>query len=137
MLAGFALILGNSSNRRLSVDLISRHQLQNAPESRAQGRHGGPGPCFLCYFPSKTPSRNQISYQLSATRQIKFCAGVINLPQQHPATVAAHTAMFDHDSNTPIFPSAAARTAYCANEPWSIREDQVPQRIVDAFNHWH
>src|SRR5919109_3068178 len=32
----------------------------------------------------------------SRTRQIKFGTGVINLPQLHPATVAAHCAMFDH-----------------------------------------
>ena len=44
LLAGFGLILGNSSNRRLTVDLISRHQLQHAPEIMVQGRHGGPGP---------------------------------------------------------------------------------------------
>lgn len=30
------------------------------------------------------------------TRQIRFGTGVINLPQLHPATVAAHAAMFDH-----------------------------------------
>jgi alkanesulfonate monooxygenase SsuD/methylene tetrahydromethanopterin reductase-like flavin-dependent oxidoreductase (luciferase family) len=30
------------------------------------------------------------------TRHIRFGTGVINLPQIHPATVAAHTAMFDH-----------------------------------------
>ncbi len=29
------------------------------------------------------------------TRHIKFCAGVLNLPQQHPVAVAAHAAMFD------------------------------------------
>src|SRR5437667_127365 len=32
----------------------------------------------------------------SRTRQITFGTGVINLPQLHPATVAAHAAMFDH-----------------------------------------
>src|SRR6202008_4515287 len=32
----------------------------------------------------------------SRTQQIKFAPGVINLPQLHPATVAAHAAMFDH-----------------------------------------
>ena len=32
----------------------------------------------------------------SRTKQIKFGTGVINLPQLHPATVAAHCAMFDH-----------------------------------------
>jgi alkanesulfonate monooxygenase SsuD/methylene tetrahydromethanopterin reductase-like flavin-dependent oxidoreductase (luciferase family) len=32
----------------------------------------------------------------SRTKQIKFGTGVINLPQLHPATVAAHAAMFDH-----------------------------------------
>ena len=32
----------------------------------------------------------------SRTTQIKFGTGVINLPQLHPATVAAHAAMFDH-----------------------------------------
>ncbi len=30
------------------------------------------------------------------TRQIRLATGVINLPQIHPATVAAHAAMFDH-----------------------------------------
>ena len=30
------------------------------------------------------------------TRQIRLGTGVINLPQLHPATVAAHAAMFDH-----------------------------------------
>jgi alkanesulfonate monooxygenase SsuD/methylene tetrahydromethanopterin reductase-like flavin-dependent oxidoreductase (luciferase family) len=30
------------------------------------------------------------------TRSIRFGTGVINLPQIHPATVAAHAAMFDH-----------------------------------------
>ena len=30
------------------------------------------------------------------TTQIRFGTGVINLPQLHPATVAAHAAMFDH-----------------------------------------
>ena len=32
---------------------------------------------------------------IERTRQIKFGTGVINLPQQHPAIVAAHAAMFD------------------------------------------
>jgi alkanesulfonate monooxygenase SsuD/methylene tetrahydromethanopterin reductase-like flavin-dependent oxidoreductase (luciferase family) len=32
----------------------------------------------------------------SRTKQITFGTGVINLPQLHPATVAAHAAMFDH-----------------------------------------
>src|SRR5438552_2633343 len=32
----------------------------------------------------------------SRTKQITFGTGVINLPQIHPATVAAHAAMFDH-----------------------------------------
>ena len=32
----------------------------------------------------------------SRTRQITFGTGVINLPQLHPGTVAAHCAMFDH-----------------------------------------
>src|SRR5215213_2918475 len=32
----------------------------------------------------------------SRTKQITFATGVINLPQLHPATVAAHAAMFDH-----------------------------------------
>jgi alkanesulfonate monooxygenase SsuD/methylene tetrahydromethanopterin reductase-like flavin-dependent oxidoreductase (luciferase family) len=30
------------------------------------------------------------------TRQIRLATGVINMPQIHPATVAAHAAMFDH-----------------------------------------
>src|SRR6267378_1952363 len=30
------------------------------------------------------------------TTQIRFGTGVLNLPQIHPATVAAHAAMFDH-----------------------------------------
>jgi alkanesulfonate monooxygenase SsuD/methylene tetrahydromethanopterin reductase-like flavin-dependent oxidoreductase (luciferase family) len=30
------------------------------------------------------------------TKQIKFCTGVLNLPQQHPAVVAGFAAMFDH-----------------------------------------
>jgi alkanesulfonate monooxygenase SsuD/methylene tetrahydromethanopterin reductase-like flavin-dependent oxidoreductase (luciferase family) len=33
---------------------------------------------------------------ISRTKQIRFGTGVINLPQAHPATVAAHAAMFDH-----------------------------------------
>ena len=33
---------------------------------------------------------------VSRTSRIKFGTGVINLPQLHPATVAAHAAMFDH-----------------------------------------
>jgi alkanesulfonate monooxygenase SsuD/methylene tetrahydromethanopterin reductase-like flavin-dependent oxidoreductase (luciferase family) len=32
---------------------------------------------------------------VNQTRQIRFGTGVINLPQLHPATVAAHAAMFD------------------------------------------
>ena len=32
---------------------------------------------------------------IERTRRIKFGTGVINLPQQHPAIVAAHAAMFD------------------------------------------
>jgi alkanesulfonate monooxygenase SsuD/methylene tetrahydromethanopterin reductase-like flavin-dependent oxidoreductase (luciferase family) len=32
---------------------------------------------------------------IDRTRQIRFGTGVINLPQLHPATVAAHAAMFD------------------------------------------
>lgn len=32
------------------------------------------------------------------TKQIKFCTGVINLPVQHPAVVAAEAAQFDHMS---------------------------------------
>jgi alkanesulfonate monooxygenase SsuD/methylene tetrahydromethanopterin reductase-like flavin-dependent oxidoreductase (luciferase family) len=32
---------------------------------------------------------------VNRTRQIRFGTGVINLPQLHPATVAAHAAMFD------------------------------------------
>ena len=33
---------------------------------------------------------------IDRTRQIRFGTGVINLPQLHPATVAAYAAMFDH-----------------------------------------
>src|SRR5262245_34925224 len=33
---------------------------------------------------------------INRTKQIRFGTGVINLPQIHPATVAAHCAMFDH-----------------------------------------
>jgi alkanesulfonate monooxygenase SsuD/methylene tetrahydromethanopterin reductase-like flavin-dependent oxidoreductase (luciferase family) len=33
---------------------------------------------------------------VSRTTRIRFGTGVINLPQLHPATVAAHAAMFDH-----------------------------------------
>ena len=33
---------------------------------------------------------------IGRTRQIRLGSGVINLPQLHPATVAAHAAMFDH-----------------------------------------
>jgi len=33
---------------------------------------------------------------MDATKQIKFGSGVFCLPQAHPATVAAHAAMFDH-----------------------------------------
>jgi len=33
---------------------------------------------------------------IARTRQIRLGTGVINLPQLHPATVAAHAAMFDH-----------------------------------------
>ena len=33
---------------------------------------------------------------ISRTKRIKLGTGVINLPQLHPATVAAHAAMFDH-----------------------------------------
>ncbi|HET8576014.1 MAG TPA: LLM class flavin-dependent oxidoreductase [Methylomirabilota bacterium] len=33
---------------------------------------------------------------INRTRQIRLGTGVINLPQLHPATVAAYTAMFDH-----------------------------------------
>jgi alkanesulfonate monooxygenase SsuD/methylene tetrahydromethanopterin reductase-like flavin-dependent oxidoreductase (luciferase family) len=33
---------------------------------------------------------------IHATSQIKFATGVLNLPQQHPATVAARVAQFDH-----------------------------------------
>ncbi len=37
-----------------------------------------------------------LAQAIPQTRHIKLCTGVINLPQQHPATIAAHTAMFDH-----------------------------------------
>jgi alkanesulfonate monooxygenase SsuD/methylene tetrahydromethanopterin reductase-like flavin-dependent oxidoreductase (luciferase family) len=30
------------------------------------------------------------------TKKIKFCTGVLNLPQQHPAVIAGFAAMFDH-----------------------------------------
>jgi alkanesulfonate monooxygenase SsuD/methylene tetrahydromethanopterin reductase-like flavin-dependent oxidoreductase (luciferase family) len=33
---------------------------------------------------------------IARTKQIRLGTGVINLPQLHPATVAAHAAMFDH-----------------------------------------
>ena len=33
---------------------------------------------------------------IHATKQIKFATGVLNLPQQHPAHVAARVAQFDH-----------------------------------------
>lgn len=33
---------------------------------------------------------------IDRTDQIKFGTGVVNLPQHHPAVVAAHAAMFDH-----------------------------------------
>jgi len=36
---------------------------------------------------------------IHATSKIKFATGVLNLPQQHPATVAARVAQFDHLSN--------------------------------------
>ena len=34
---------------------------------------------------------------ISRTSRIRFGTGVINLPQLHPATVAAHAAMFDQE----------------------------------------
>jgi alkanesulfonate monooxygenase SsuD/methylene tetrahydromethanopterin reductase-like flavin-dependent oxidoreductase (luciferase family) len=36
-----------------------------------------------------------LAQAIPQTRRIKLCTGVINLPQQHPAAVAAHAAMFD------------------------------------------
>jgi len=36
---------------------------------------------------------------IARTEKIKLCTGVINLPQRHPAQVAAHTAMLDHLSD--------------------------------------
>jgi alkanesulfonate monooxygenase SsuD/methylene tetrahydromethanopterin reductase-like flavin-dependent oxidoreductase (luciferase family) len=33
---------------------------------------------------------------IARTRRIKLCTGVINLPQQHPAVVAAHVSLLDH-----------------------------------------
>jgi alkanesulfonate monooxygenase SsuD/methylene tetrahydromethanopterin reductase-like flavin-dependent oxidoreductase (luciferase family) len=33
---------------------------------------------------------------IARTKRIKLCTGVINLPQQHPAVVAAHAALLDH-----------------------------------------
>jgi len=36
-----------------------------------------------------------LAQAIPQTKNIKLCTGVINLPQQHPATVAANTAMFD------------------------------------------
>ncbi len=33
---------------------------------------------------------------IARTKRMKLCTGVINLPQQHPAVVAAHAALLDH-----------------------------------------
>ncbi len=33
---------------------------------------------------------------IARTKRIRLCTGVINLPQQHPAVVAAHAALLDH-----------------------------------------
>lgn len=33
---------------------------------------------------------------IARTKRIRLCTGVINLPQQHPAIVAAHAALLDH-----------------------------------------
>ena len=45
---------------------------------------------------SRSPRPSSSSATLiERTKQIKFGTGVINLPQQHPAIVAAHAAMFD------------------------------------------
>jgi alkanesulfonate monooxygenase SsuD/methylene tetrahydromethanopterin reductase-like flavin-dependent oxidoreductase (luciferase family) len=40
-----------------------------------------------------------LSLLVPQTRNMKLCAGVINLPQHHPARVAADAAMFDHMAN--------------------------------------
>jgi len=40
-----------------------------------------------------------LAQAIPQTENIKLCTGVINLPQQHPATIAAHTAMFDQMCN--------------------------------------
>lgn len=40
-----------------------------------------------------------LSLLVPQTKNMKLCTGVVNLPQHHPARVAADAAMFDHMSN--------------------------------------
>ncbi|WGF87417.1 LLM class flavin-dependent oxidoreductase [Marinivivus vitaminiproducens] len=40
-----------------------------------------------------------LSVLVPQTRRMKLCTGVLNLPQHHPARIAADAAMFDHMSN--------------------------------------
>ncbi len=52
------------------------------------------------HFSSMTePITSPLTFMAKAiplTQSIKFCTGVLNLPQQHPAVIAGFAAMFDH-----------------------------------------
>src|SRR6266540_340203 len=54
------------------------------------------GEHFSSWSERITSPLNFLASVIDRTRHIRFGTGVINLPQLHPATVAAHCAMFDH-----------------------------------------
>ena len=100
----------------------ARGHARGGPASGAAGRPAGFSEAWFGEHFSSTaePIASPLAFFSSLvhqTRQIKFATGVLNLPQSHPAMVAAQVAQFDHLSRgrylLGIGPGALAATSSC------------------------
>lgn len=85
----------------------------------------------------------------SETQQIKLCTGTVNLPQNHPALLAAHIAMIDHILASSIkfwpfvtssavlahwfMPVMTGWTPIWPNDRWWLMAEQVMPRLNAAL----
>ena len=68
------------------------------------------------------------------TQRIKFCTGVINLPQLHPAVVAGYAAMFDHMCEGRFVMGVSAGGLPSDFELFGLQDDAArPQMMLESL----